>query len=80
MNIQLIDGEFSQTDALSIISDMIQVKIKYHEGRIGKHSNEEDVKYIESKIKRLQNNLHELRTHFSNANNKLKINAAINIG
>lgn len=80
MNIQLIDGEFSQTDALGIISEMIQVKIKYHERRIGKHSNEEDVKYIESKIKKLQNDLHEVRTQFSNANDKLKINAQINIG
>ena len=57
MNIQLIQGEFSTKEALELITQMIHVKIKYHENKIANNSNEEDTKYRESKIKRLQKEL-----------------------
>lgn len=63
MNIQLIQGVFSSGDAVSLITQMIQIKIKYHEGKINKDSHEEDIKAREEKIKRLQRELHELKNH-----------------
>ena len=79
MNIQLITGEFSSTEALDLITQMIQVKIKFHENKISKSEMEEDIKGRETKIKRLQNHLFELRNQFGSNSNGVKINALINI-
>lgn len=78
MMIQLIQGEFSANDALELISQMIQIKIKYHENKISSQSNEEDIKTREVKIKRLQKELFELRRNVK-SNNNVKVEAIINI-
>ena len=57
MNIQLIKGQFDPEDAIGIITQMIHVKIKYHENKIHRNSNEEDIKFRENKIKLLQKDL-----------------------
>ena len=59
MKLQLIQGEFNPVDTLELLSQMVQVKIKYHENKIAATGNEEDTKYRESKIKHLQNELIE---------------------
>jgi hypothetical protein len=79
MDIKLIEGEFSTNDTLELITQMIQVKIKYHETKIGKSENEEDIKNREAKIKRLQKNLYELRNNISSNSKGFKINSIINI-
>ena len=61
MNIQIIQGEFNAKDTLELLTKMIQIKIRYHENKIMMNSSEEDIKARESKIKRLQNELFELR-------------------
>ena len=63
MNIQLIQGQFNAKDALDIITQMIHVKVKYHENKITTSANEEDVKFRETKIKRLQKDLFEARSY-----------------
>ena len=78
MNIKLIQGEFSGNDGIELIAQMIQVKIKYHENKINNHSNEEDIKSFEVKIKQLQKELFELRQNY-NLNKNLKIEAIIKI-
>lgn len=78
MNIKLIQGEFSGYDAIELINQMIQVKIKYHENKINNQSNEEDIKSCEVKIKQLQNELFELRQNYS-SNKNLKVEAIIKI-
>lgn len=77
MKIQLIQGEFSANDALELIAQMIQIKIKYHENKISSQSTEEDIKTREVKIKRLQEELFELRQHVK-SNNNVKVEAIIN--
>ncbi len=79
MNLQLIQGEFNANDAISILSQMIQVKLKYHENKISSTSNEEDIKYREEKIKRLQNELSEIRSNILTNKGTVKIEAVINI-
>jgi hypothetical protein len=79
MTIKLIQGEFNSKEALELITQMIHIKIKYHENKIGKNSNEEDAKYRESKIKSLQKELYELKNNLNNNDKNLKIEANINI-
>jgi len=79
MNIQLIEGEFKSKDAVHLITEMIQVKIKFHETKISTAQSEEDIKARERKIKRLQNELHELRSHVEEGGAAVKLNAVIAI-
>ena len=71
MNIQLIQGQFSAKDALDIITQMMHVKIKYHEEKIQHSSNEEDIKMRETKIKRLQKDLYEAKNYIDHTGNVL---------
>jgi hypothetical protein len=79
MNIQLIEGQFGTKEAIEIITQMINVKVKYHEQKITQSSNEEDIKFREAKIKRLQKELHEFRTNLKNTEGKLTLHSIIKI-
>lgn len=79
MNIQLIAGEFSSKDALELVTQMIQVKVKYHENKIAQNMSEEDMKYRESKIKSLQNELYQIREKFNSNNQNLSLDGIIRI-
>lgn len=80
MNIQLIQGEFSAPDALELVTQMIQLKIKYHESKIVTDTSEEDIKYRESRIKRLQKELAELREAMVLNNKNVQLEGTIKIG
>lgn len=67
MKIQFIDGIFDKEDALELLTDMINVKIRFHERKITQTSFEEDVKYREARIKALQQDLQDLRKSLSAA-------------
>ncbi len=79
MNIQLIQGEFSTNDAIELITQMIHIKIKYHENKIHSNSNEEDIKNREAKIKRLQKELFELRKIINSKTQSVKVEAIIKV-
>ncbi|KAA9036326.1 hypothetical protein FW778_19010 [Ginsengibacter hankyongi] len=79
MNIQLIQGNFNSKDALEIISQMMHVKIKYHESKISNNSNEEDIKFREAKIKRLQKDLFDIRDFIQNSGEKINIQSEIHL-
>jgi len=79
MNIQLIEGEFKASDALDLITQMIHVKIKFHENKINNSETEEDIKSREAKIKRLQKELYELKNSIGSSSKGVKINAVLNI-
>jgi hypothetical protein len=80
MNIQLIQGDFSVNDAIGIINAMIEIKIKYHENKIQKLSNEEDIKAREEKIKRLQKERLELRNEMLGRTGTVHLDSVIHIG
>ena len=61
MNIQLIQGQFSTQEAIDIITQMIQVKIKFHENKINNTHGEEAIKMREKRIKDLQQDLKKVR-------------------
>ena len=77
MNIQLIEGQFNKKEALDLITQMIHVKIKYHENKINNNSSEEDVKYRETKIKNLQKELFELKYYLDNNGNSVQLEANV---
>lgn len=79
MKIQLIQGEFDSKDALELITEMIQIKIKYHENKITPQSSEEDIKFREIKIQKLQRELFELRENINSHNQNLKIDGTIKL-
>lgn len=79
MNIQLLQGQFSAKDAIDIITQMIHIKVKYHENKISNTSNEEDIKFRESKIKLLQKDLFEFRNIIDAKNGNVKLEVIINI-
>ena len=79
MNIQLIQGNFSAKDAIDIITQMIHIKIKFHESKINSNSNEEDIKMREKKIKQLQKDLFEARKHIEKKGRAIDIKAEIEI-
>lgn len=79
MVIQLMQGQFKANEAIDIITQMIHVKIKYHENKIAGNINEEDIKNREAKIKLLQKELFEARKAMLSKKESLSINATINI-
>jgi cob(I)alamin adenosyltransferase len=57
MELHLIDGSFACADAIDLVTQLYEVKIKYHTDKIAGSHNEEDIKMREQKIKLLQNEL-----------------------
>ena len=79
MNIPLVQGNFSAADSFELLSQMVQLKVKFHENKISKTSSEEDIKYRETKIKRLQHDLMELKKYIDNSTNHLSVDVKINV-
>ncbi|SHH14327.1 hypothetical protein SAMN05444372_11746 [Flavobacterium micromati] len=79
MTIQLLEGEFNANDAVELITKMIEVKIKFHESKISKSQQEEDIKSRENKIKALQNSLYDARTFLNSKNDSVNINSSLKI-
>lgn len=79
MQLQLVHGHFSATDAIVIITQMIQVKIKYHENKITNQSSEEEIKMRETRIKQLQKDLLETRKQLENGGTNISIEAIMTI-
>jgi hypothetical protein len=61
MDIQLLKGNFTQSEALDILTQLIHIKIKFHESKIEKSDNEEDIKMRENRIKQLLQDFYEVK-------------------
>ena len=79
MKIQLLQGNFSNSESLEILIKLIQVKIQFHEQKITKASSEEEIKMREGRIKRLQDELAEARNVIETSNTNINLNCEINI-
>ena len=79
MNIQLIQGQFSAQDAIEIVSQMIQVKIKFHENKINKSDGEEATKMREKRIKDLQQDLNMVRNFIENQGENITLQSEITL-
>ncbi len=54
---QLINGVYSKDDALDLVQQMFNVKLRFHETKISTSDSEEDIKMRERRIKELQKDL-----------------------
>lgn len=79
MELQLIKGYFDQQEAVEILTRIIDVKIKYHEGKITSKSTMEDIKMREQRIKLLQKELFEVRRFIDKKEGKISLNSTITI-
>lgn len=79
MKIQLLQGNFNVAESIEILTKLIQVKIQFHEQKITKASSEEEIKMREGRIKRLQDELFEVRNTIEKENMTVKLNCEINI-
>lgn len=79
MKIQLLQGSFSPEESLRLLSQMVQLKIKYQEDKILQDAAEEDIKWRETKIKKLQHELAELKALIQNSKNNLTLDGVISI-
>ncbi len=79
VQLQLIQGSFDKSEALELISQMVHVKIKYHENKIKGSEKEEDIKMREKRIKQLQHEFHELRTQLMSVDQTVNIESGIGI-
>lgn len=77
--IRLIHGAFSVADALELVTKMIHIKIDHHDRKIDGNSSEEDIKYRETKIKQLQNELFQLRAGLDPHVKTIKLDATIDL-
>ncbi|MGQ3015027.1 MAG: hypothetical protein ACT6QS_15055 [Flavobacteriales bacterium] len=65
-HVQLLQGSFEKEDAITILTKMVDVKIRYHEDKIRQSDNEEDITMRETRIRQLQDQLQEARNHIKN--------------
>ncbi len=79
MNLQIIKGNFENTDAIELLSQLVNVKIKYHEGKIDITRNEEDIKQRENRIKQLQYELAEAKKYLSENSDNINLNCTVEI-
>ncbi len=79
MELQLIKGHFTPQDAVDLITRIIDVKVKYHEGKITSESSEEDIKMREKRIKQLQKELFEVRQHIGHKTGKISLDSTLTI-
>lgn len=77
IRVNLANGVFYSGDAASIIRGMIEVKVKFHEDKISRLSNIEEIEMREQRIKelqRMQSKIQEwLKAHGEQANLELTL-------
>ncbi len=80
MELTLLKGNFSASEAEELITRLIDVKIKFHENKINhQHENEEDIKMREKRIIQLQKDLADARTYLRKQSGYINLNAEIKL-
>ena len=77
MKIQLVKGSYSNADAMDLLSNLVNAKIRFHESRIENSHNEEDIKMRESRIKQLQLDWQNIRQQIGQQEGLVKVNAVV---
>jgi hypothetical protein len=73
-----MQGEYSPADTLDLITQMIHVKIKYHEKKMIQQNNERNIKMQENIIRQLQKDLFEARKKMEKESSNISIESQIN--
>ncbi len=79
MNIPLIKGSFSKSEAVDLLSQIMLVKIRFYENKIDKDLSEEDIKMRENLIKQIQQDYMKARQAILSGKKNCVLDAEINI-
>jgi len=77
--LQILKGSFNKKEAIDLITEIINIKVKYQEEKINGTINEEDIKMREQRIKHLQNELHKARSIIDKQTEPISLDGHINI-
>lgn len=77
--LQILKGSFNKKEAIDLITEIINIKVKYQEEKINGTINEEDIKMREQRIKHLQNELHKARSIIEKQTEPINLDGHINI-
>lgn len=80
MNFKIIDGVFSRQEAIDILTDMVRLKIRFHERRIENSSHIEDISHREARIRELQSELQEARERILAGDMNVSMGGSVSIG
>lgn len=78
MTLSILKGDFNKNEAIEILTQIIHIKIKYHENKINTSHNIEDIKMREKRITELQKDLFEARKYI-NQKEKLSLESEITL-
>lgn len=79
MQLELLKGSFSRSEALDILTRMIQVKIQFYESKIERSHQEEDIKMRENRIKELQRQFYEAKKQLLESPEPCSLHAVVEI-
>ena len=79
MQLNLLNGTFDQREALDIIAQLIQVQIKFQENKINHSLNEEDIKLLENRIKKLHRDWTEMWELIRRNGNSCKLESVLEV-
>ena len=79
MVLNLIKGNFTTKEAQELITELIHVKIKFHENKIKIADQEEDIKMREKRIKQLQKELYEVKNYIDRKKESISLFGEINL-
>jgi hypothetical protein len=79
MVLNLIKGNFTTKEAQELITELIHVKIKFHENKIKLADQEEDIKMREKRIKQLQKELYEVKNYIDRKKESISLFGEINL-
>lgn len=80
MNFKIIDGVFSRQEAIDILTEMVTLKIRFHERRIETSSHIEDISHREARIRELQSELREAREKILAGSTSVALGGSVSIG
>lgn len=80
MQLQLLKGAFSKTEAIALISQLVEAKIKFHEQKIDSDSSEEQIKMREGRIKELQQQWKAMREAILAGSGTVEAEGMIEVG
>ena len=79
MKIQLLKGSFTPKEIEKILTELIHVKIRFHEEKIKNDDDEETIKMREHRIIKLQKELFEVRKYITNSSTNIMVDSEINL-
>jgi hypothetical protein len=79
VEIQLIQGSFSNTEATELLTRLLQMKIAFHEEKIALSSSPEDIRMRESRIRFLKAQIPEVQRAMADRGQVVRMKGTIEI-